>query len=65
MAITFTMEDGSGQAVSDWMLDVYGLHIPGDYSVQNVSEDGKTILGWMVRESAMGLAYYPWYVRLN
>lgn len=64
-AVTMTMESGSGQSVEEWLQETYGLKVSYDYSVAYISEDGKTILGWMVRESATGMAYYPWYARFN
>lgn len=64
-AVTMTMEPGSGQTVQQYLQDTYGLRVSDDYSVSYISDDGKTILGWMVRESAMGMAYYPWYARFN
>lgn len=52
---------GVSLGISEWMQEKYGIILSSNRYVEQVSSDGKTILGTCALESPLGTAYVGWY----
>lgn len=52
---------GESRGVSEWMQEKYGLSISSNRYVEQVSDDGRTVLGTCALQGPLGTAYVAWY----